>query len=197
MNHLQHLIANHAHPDELAAWLDRLSHAARLDEVMALQRNDQRALFQRVQGAHPLDLQHYVPASTPDLHEVIHWGRNTLPAFNFFQKRFCRPPAAQVQHQPVLWGYNEQTMKALTGPGYFHARPGDQDTPVWIDYRGLPPAGGAPGWPRPLNNRQRLSRVIYYGTVDRMRRVSEHVSIGAAFRGERALSAWFILCRQP
>lgn len=139
MNHLQHLIANHAHPDELAAWLDRLSHAARLDEVMALQRNDQRALFQRVQGAHPLDLQHYVPASTPDLHEVIHWGRNTLPAFNFFQKRFCRPPAAQVQHQPVLWGYNEQTMKALTGPGYFHARPGDQDTPVWIDYRGLPP----------------------------------------------------------
>lgn len=197
MNLLQRMMRSGAPATEIAAALDDLSHKQRLDEVLVLSRAQQRSLFYRVRGALDLGLEHFVPDELGDLEEVIHWGRNSLPAFQRFQKRFCRPPQAQQSQPPVLWGYNEQTMKAFTGPGYFCARLGDPEHPVWIDYRGAPPPGGAPGWPRPLDNKQRLSRVIYYGTVDKMRRVSDHVSVGSAFRGQKELGAYFVLVRQP
>jgi hypothetical protein len=194
MSHLSTLIRGRAQPQELASWLDSLSHAQRLEQVLVLNRADQRALFDLVQGAHPLTLEHYVPAQVPPMQEVIHWGLNTLPAFRRFQKRFCRPPASYGGD--VLWGYNEQVMKAVTGPGYFHARPGAPDTPVWIDYRGEPPADKPVQWPEMLHNGQKLSRVIYFETIDKMRKVSHHVSVGSAFRGDKALGAYFLLVRE-
>ncbi len=123
---------------------------------------------------------------------MIHWGKNSLPAFQRFQKRFCRPEAGAQE----LWGYNEQTMRHVTGPGYFVTHASDRpDTQVWINYTRLP-EGKAPGWPQIRPNSARLGRFVYHGTVDRMRKVSDHVSIGAAFKKERPMGAYFMLCRQ-
>ena len=45
-------------------------------------------------------------------------------------------------------------------------------------------------------NSEGLQRFIYMGTRDFMRRVSEHVSIGAAYKGEKPLDHYFTLCRE-
>ena len=54
----------------------------------------------------------------------------------------------------------------------------------------------ASGWPRVRSNREGLQRLVYYGTRDFMRRVSQHVSIGAAYKGEKPLDHYFTLCRE-
>jgi hypothetical protein len=129
--------------------------------------------------------------------EVIHEGKNSLALFTRFQKRFCRP--ARETNPPELWGYNEQAMRLVTGPGYFvayqPAEPLALAGGVVIDYRRVPPDRPA-GWPAILPNTARLSRFIYNGTVDVMRRVSDHVTIGRAMRGSQPMDNWFVLVRR-
>jgi hypothetical protein len=93
-----------------------------------------------------------------------------------------------------LWGYNEQTFKSFTGPGYFVAYNIDEGE-VNIDYTRVPPRG-AEGWPAVLPNSARLSRFIYNGTQDRMRGVSAHVTIGRASRAGKDMDNWFVLVRE-
>ncbi len=131
-----------------------------------------------------------MPASKAPLEEVVHFGRNSMPLFSTFQKRFCRPGD---EHAPELWGYNEQPMRLFTGPGYFVAREIEHDE-VLIDYTALP-AGRAPSWPELSPNHARLGRFIYDGTQDAMRGVSHHVSVGRAARAGKWLDNWFVLCR--
>ncbi len=193
MNPLTEMIHGGATTADIAAYLDSLSGASRRRLIESLRRRDMAALFDRVEGA-PLGLDHFVPASARPLDEVIHYGKNSLPAFTTFQKRFCKPPAA---HQGVLWGYNHnpEIVQRPLGPGYFVARPGEvADTPVWIDYHLIPPDKPA-AWPTIHPNSYRLSRVVYHKTIDRMRKVSEHVSIGSAFKKDKPIGAWFMLCR--
>jgi len=45
-------------------------------------------------------------------------------------------------------------------------------------------------------NDWRLQRFVYHQTRDFMRRVSRHVSIWAAFKRERPLDHYFVLCRK-
>ena len=69
-------------------------------------------------------------------------------------------------------------MRTMTGPGYFVVHTDEHDQLV-IDYREVPAAAPEdlpPGWPPILPNSARLSRFIYNGTVDVMRRVSQRVS---------------------
>ena len=47
-----------------------------------------------------------------------------------------------------------------------------------------------------MPNSVRLSRFIYNGTVDVMRRVSGHVTIGRAVRDNKPMDAWFVLVRR-
>ena len=65
-----------------------------------------------------------------------------------------------------------------------------------VDYFQVPDGEVAPGWPRVVANDWRLSRFVYHHTRDFMRRVSRHVSIGAAYKDERPLDHYFVLCRQ-
>ena len=60
----------------------------------------------------------------------------------------------------------------------------------------MPQTAVVAGWPTVVPNDWRLSRFVYNQTRDFMRRVSNHVSIGAAFKGERPLDHYFTLCRQ-
>lgn len=174
--------------------LDAMSPSARLEACRSLDRRAQRRLFDAAKGVRTIALEHFVPANVGAMKEVVHEGRNTLPAFRFFQKRFCRPDGPSPL---TLWGYNEQTMRPVTGPGYFVAKPHDDEghQGVVIDYTEVPPTHPQ-GWPEILPNSARLSRFIYNGTRDVMRGVSTHVSIGRASRKGEWMDAWFVLCRQ-
>ena len=180
----------------LSAWLDQLPPQSRIDAAVSISAKMQQQLWEATADAPRLALADFVPDGVPPLTEVIHWGRNSLPLFSRFQKRFCRAQPEVADN--LLWGYNEQKLRVVTGPGYFVAREttADEldDAGVVIDYT-LEPEGKVPDWPRYIPNNKRLSRWIYNGTRDYMRRVSAHVTIGRASRAGEWLPNWFVLCR--
>jgi len=187
-------------PGELARWLDAQTHENRVTAVRGAGRADQRVLYQAVDGFAPVRLSELVPPGARDLAPVRHYGKNTLPAFSSFEKRFCRPSGGDTEKPEELYGFNFQTMAALTGPGYFVARPSpERENEVWVDYNRVPEAGAAlpTGWPAVKRNEVGLSRFVYGFMIDTLRRVSEHVTIGSAARKGKDMGSWFLLCREP
>jgi hypothetical protein len=177
---------------EVAAFLDGLTHAARMEELATLAGPGvQNRLWTMAASAPRVDTADLVPPDAPPLREVIFHGKNSLPMFTFFQKRFCRPK----QGADTLWGYNHQSLAWLTGPGYFvvHDEPARGAA---IDYREVPPQG-VPGWPAVKPNDVGLSRFVYRDMVDYLRRVSTHVLIGRATKYGKDLENYFVLCREP
>ncbi|HEX9296183.1 MAG TPA: hypothetical protein VF881_10115 [Polyangiaceae bacterium] len=177
---------------EIAHVLDDVAEHARLKSVMDLGRRELSALYEAAADNPPLTLDHFVPAGIAPLTEVIHEGKNSLGMFTRFQKRFCLPDRPTDRKE--LWGYNEQSLRLWTGPGYFVAYEPSEGG-VLIDYTRLP-TGKPDAWPPILSNSARLSRFIYNGTQDMMRSVSRHVSIGRARRGTKVMDAWFVLVRR-
>lgn len=183
---------------QIADHLDQLPSATRRQQVQALGRRAQSALFEKAAAADPLTLDHFVPPHVAAQQQIIHHGRNTLPVFRCFEKRFCRP----ADDSSRLFGYNEGPTRSVIGPGYFvvYTTSGIQDWPqrgsVVIDYLQVPDAPVAPDWPRVVPNSTGGQRFIFDGTRDFMRRVSVHVSIGRAFKGDTRLPAYFALCRE-
>ena len=149
------------------------------------------ALFEASAGADALTLDDIVPVADA-LVEVIHTGRNSLPAFNEFEKRFCRPDGDEPPAE--LWGYNHQAMSFFTGPGYFVATADDKGEIV-IDYGRQPPRKPA-SWPAIVPNGARLGRFVWVGMVDRLRRVTPQVFIGRAYRHGKATDDYFALVRE-
>jgi len=183
---------------EIADYLDRLSPDHRLHEVRQLDGADQARLYELARESPPITIEHFAPKDRPALREVIHEGKNTLPAFQRFQKRMCRPASGEGR----LFGYNEGFTRRFLGPGYFvlHATAGNPDWEqrgaIVVDYFMMPDGEVAPGWPSVVPNSQGLQMLVYQGTRDFMRRVSSHVSVGAAYKGEKQMGAYFTLCRQ-
>jgi hypothetical protein len=180
--------------ERTASYLDSLDHETRLAEVAELGRKAQARLFEAAASADPVRVEDIVPSSLGPLREVVHHGKNTLPAFTRFAKVFCRPDDGSKDGE--LWGYNRNGSLITTsvGPGYFVAYDyGSKE--VLVDYLRVPPKHPA-AWPPILSNGARLSRFVYYGTQDILRRVSKHVSIGRATRKGKNMDAWFVLCRE-
>ena len=187
---------------QIAEYLDGLDHSARVGEMQSLGRSPQRRLWEKAADNAPITLEHFVPAAVGPLTEVIHEGRNTLPLpgmFRNFQKRFCRPDDASNS----LYGYNEGATRPLIGPGYF-VTVSTEPTPAWhtrgaivVDYFQVPDGAVVAGWPKVVPNQKGLQVLVYNGTRDFMRRVSDFVSIGAAYKGESPLDHYFTLVRQP
>jgi hypothetical protein len=175
----------------LSHFLDDLNQGRRVRAVRSLSAAEQALLFEAAKGYRPLTLADYVPEALGPLQPVIHYGCNSLPTFRIFEKRFCRPDQASA---PQLWGYNEQVMRFVTGPGYFVTRQADDDEVV-IDYFDIPPRKPAQ-WPELQPNSERLGRFIYYRTRDYMRGISRHLSVGRANREGKPLDNWFVLCRE-
>ena len=185
----------------IGAYLDGLDASARWDQVGALGRGRQRRLYEKAAHGAPIELAHFVGDAAPRV-EVIHDGRNTLPLpgpLRRFQKRFCRP---DVDGDARLFGYNEGATRAVIGPGYFVAEP-TAGRPHWtargavvVDYYQVPDGPVATGWPRVVPNHRGLQRFVFDATRDFMRQASGHVSIGAAYKGDRPLDHYFVLCRQ-
>ena len=180
---------------EVAAFLDALPSAERIAAVRTLGRSEQRRLYRAVDGFLPLRLADLVAPGRADLETVRHFGRNTLPAFRLFEKRFCRPPDADARKPGELWGFNFQALSFATGPGYFIAREDPGRPEVWVDYTAVPD-GHPEAWPEVRRNEVGLSRFVYGHMVDTLRRVSEHVTIGSAARKGRELGSWFVLARE-
>jgi hypothetical protein len=179
----------------LTTVLDELGHEGRLATIRGWERSHQARLYEAAQGYQPLTLEHFVPASMAPLTEVIHHGKNSLPMFTHFQKRFTRPEGQEA----VLWGYNHQQNQGFTGPGYFSVHTNVEkdmhEGEVAIDYRKLPP-DKVSAWPEIIPNEARLGRFVYAGMVDVMRGLSKHVSIGRAWKNGGWMDAWFVLCRE-
>lgn len=181
----------------IATHLDALDPAERGAQALALDRAHQRLLYDKAAHAPAIELAHFIGDAVG---EVIHDGRNTLPLpspFRSFQKRFCR-----TANPARVFGYNEGVSRRAIGPGYFVAVP-TAGRPAWtargavvVDYYQVPDGPVPAGWPRVVANDHGLQRFVYRGTRDFMRRVSRHVSIGAAYKGERPLDHYFVLCRR-
>ena len=185
--------------EEVAAFLDRCAPETRAEAVLALDRSGQRMLYRR--AAQPLGLDHFVPRSVASRSAVRHRGRNTLPLparLKLFEKRFSRPDDGSAR----LFGYNESPFKRSVGPGFFVAyRTAGQ--PAWedrgdvvVDYFQIPDGPVPEGWGSVVPNSRGLSRFVYDGTRDFMRGVSMHVSVGAAYKGEKKLDHYFVLVRE-
>jgi hypothetical protein len=184
-----------ANPQAISDLLDGLAHDERVDAVRSLERNDQRRLYTIVDGFRPVRLEHIVPPSTGDFTTVRHFGKNSLPAFTHFEKRFCRPRGADAVKPGEIFGFNFQTLQPLTGPGYFIAREATGRPEVLVDYNHVP-ASHPDGWPDIRDNERGLARLVYGTMIDTLRGVSEHVTIGSAARKGKDLGSWFILCRE-
>jgi len=180
---------------EISDLLDGATHGERVDAVRSLGRSEQRLLYEAVDGFRPVRLEHLVPPSVEGFTPVRHYGKNTLPFFTHFEKRFCRPRGADSVKPGELYGFNFQTMAPVTGPGYFVAREDLDRSEVSVDYNDVPPEHPE-GWPEIRRNERGLSRFVYGFMVDTLRGVSEHVTIGSAARKGKDLGSWFILCRE-
>ncbi len=182
--------------EALGAWLDGLDHAGRMAALATTTKAQQSKLWDLAVGGGPLGLDYFVPTNLPNLTEVIHHGRNTLPAFNSFQKRFTRGADG------TIFGYNEGGTRWLIGPGYFVLIPTtgnpewEKRGPLVVDYFQVPTGPTPDGWPGIRANHVGLQVVVYYHTRDFMRRVSKNVSIGKAYKNESDLNNWFTLIRE-
>lgn len=146
-------------------------------------------LYDAVAGGEPLTLADFVPGG--ERGTVIFEGRNSLPAFSSFQKRFARVGN-------VVIGYNHQQMSFATGPGYFVVREATlgetQSEELFFDYT-LDPPGVPLGWPRFVRNDKGLSRAVYMNMKDFCRRVATGVLVGKAYKLGVEQGAFFTLTR--
>ena len=199
---LAHLIADpNSTIGDIADLLDRAGPADRWAQVQELDRALQRTLYVKAAGS-DMDLAQLVSDADPRV-EVIHDGLNTLPlpaSLRRFQKRFCRPDGGAPGR---TFGYNEGPTRRLLGPGYFVATAVDKGSPsrvhgsIMVDYYQVPDDPVADGWPAVVPNSSGLQRFVYHETRDFLRRVSAHVSVGAAYKRGRPLDHYFVLCRRP
>jgi hypothetical protein len=187
--------------DVISDWLDRASVEARLEATRSLSRAAQRRLFEKAAKRPAMTFADLVPDSVGEREEVIHQGWNTLPLpppLRRFEKRFCRPE----ERSDMLFGYNEGLTRGLIGPGYFVAV-STEGKVTWeerggiaVDYFRVPDSEVVEGWPRVKPNSKGLQVLVYHRTRDFMRSVSAHVSIGAAYKDQKPLDHYFMLCRQ-
>jgi hypothetical protein len=185
--------------DRIRDVLDGLGHPGRLATIRGWDRDTMAKLYEALKDYKPVTIDDFVPPGTGALHEVIHHGKNSLPAFTHFQKRFCKPAEGT---ESELYGYNHNTpfLSSVTGPGYYVARNWeDEKGEVAIDYTKLPPSK-PDAWPQIRPNESGVGRLVYGGMVDVMRGLSTHVSIGRARRMKNGkfewFDAWFVLCRE-
>jgi hypothetical protein len=177
----------------VAELLDGLGHEGRVHTIRTWKKKHQSELFEAAKGVRPLDLDFLVPSSTGPLVEVIHEGHNTLPMFNRFQKRFVKLDGESF---PIA-GYNEQSMRGFTGPGYFVVTKGEgeHEGELVIDYSKIPKQK-PPSWPEIRANDSGLAAIVNGGMVDYLRGISSHVSIGVAYKDGKHRNQWFALVRK-
>jgi hypothetical protein len=182
-------------PISLSAVSDALEEAPAEERVRLLRtikgREQARLWIAAESGKVPLE--HLVPDGVGPATEVIHAGKNSLPVFTCFEKRFCRDKSVEDR----LWGYNEGPTRGLVGPGYFIARVDEKTGSACVDYYEIPPEGASlpPTWPAKKPNESGLSMLVYAKMVDHLRQVGPHVVVGRAVKNGKITDNYFLLCR--
>ena len=176
---------------EVTDLLDYLPHEYRIIQSVELNKQQQMKLWEIAENSgHTLDMSYVVPEDAQPLEFFPFEGKNSLPMFTRFQKVFYRLPDGGVG------GYNNQKMAWATGPGYYMANmsPSNPDE-IEVDYLRVPNAKPA-GWPA-IKPNEGLYGLVYGGTKDYLRWVSDDVVIGRATKGGvEPMPNWFILCRK-
>ena len=185
------LVKQRAPRERIAAFLDDLTPNARVAAALSLRGRDVGRLYRAVAGGPTLGLTDLVPSDVAEDTTVIFEGRNSLPTFSRFQKRFAR-----MGDQIV--GYNHQTMAPVTGPGFFVVAEAHDDADVpgelYFDYTQKP--GRIPtGWPKFKPNESGLSTLVYAHMKDYMRPVAHNVMVGEAYQKGGSQRQFFILAR--
>ena len=179
--------------DALCAALNAIeSDEARVSAVRSIGGRDQARIWAAAVGRSTA-LTDIVPADREPASEVIHAGKNSLPVFTHFEKRFCRVS----DNDEVLYGYNEGATRPLIGPGCFVAHHFADRDEVGVDYYQVPPDDAVlpAGWPRPVPNEKGIQMLVYAKMVDYLRKVSDHVTIGRAVKKGKETGNYFLLCR--
>jgi len=195
---------------ELTAALDAADHPQRVDWCRSLNGAQLYRLFDLAKDGGPLKADDLVG---DDGEVVIHKGKNGVPVFTYFEKRF-------VRLGDQIAGYNDghetapigaPIYRMVTGPGHYIC----YDSPevpgeVWVDYRTLPDTQ-CPEFPPLIDNDSGLRSLIFGNMVDIVRRVSDHVVVGDATKdlpparplglgariGRMLATAPFVLCQPP
>ncbi len=179
----------------IARFLDALPHVERVSATQGLDAKSQAKLWRAAEGFRSLRLIDLVPAETPPMKPVVHFGKNSLPVFSRFEKRFYRPVDTDATAPELVYGANFQRMSPFTGPGYFVVVPDATPGQVLVDYRRLPERIPE-GWPALVSNERGISRFVYGYLTDALRGVSQHVTIGFPARHGEPLGTYFVLCRE-
>jgi hypothetical protein len=168
----------------LTSALNAATHEERLNWMRGLSGRELKSMYRLAEGGGALAVAefHGEPGAV-----LIHHGKNSLPVFTQFQKRVCL-------HEGTVQGYNHQTMAWLTGPGHFTLRQ-DGEAEVIFDYIEQPQTAPEE-FPALVPNEKGGGRFVYAGMIDRVRRVSEHCVIGAAFKSGKDMGARFMLTRE-
>jgi hypothetical protein len=195
---------------QITAALDAADHDARVAWCRSLNGTQLYRLFELAKDGGPLAADDLVG---DEGEVVIHKGKNGVPVFTYFEKRF-------VRLGDQIAGYNDGHETApignalyswITGPGHYIC----YDSPevpgeVWVDYRTIP-STQCPQFPPLLDNDSGLRSLIFGNMVDIIRRVSTHVVVGDATKslpspqplrlgariGGLLATAPFILCQPP
>jgi hypothetical protein len=172
---------------QLAAHLDALDVAERVEQCRALGKKAQRRLWEACADAPAFTLEDLIASTEPG---TVRWaGKNSLALFTHFEKRFARQDGAVV-------GYNYNPGIAwFTGPGYFTTvQAPDRPREILFDYTRVP-STAPDGWPPVKANTGGTAKLVYGGMHDFCRRVSSTVIIGAATRLGKPIDAYFVLAR--
>jgi hypothetical protein len=184
------------HAGEIAGFLDGLSLHDRIAATRGLGGSRlQGALWKAVSATPRVTTADMVPPDLAPLRPVIFHGKNSLPAFTEFQKICFRPEDPALAD--VAWGYNETSIRTWIGPGYYvlhDVGPGMPGASAF-DYTQLP-TSTLPSWPALRRNEEGISRFVYAGMLDYMRRVAGDVFIGSAVRHGREMGSYFLLVRE-
>jgi hypothetical protein len=185
------LIATDFDLKKVAEIIESAGPEERIKLIRTINKKGQNRLWDAAEGS-PVDLEHLVPGSAGSGVEVIHSGKNSLPLFTKFEKRFCRTDDGEF-----LYGYNEQSLRWLTGPGCFVAEHFDDFATIGVNYYKVPPTEASlpAGWPTVRPNEKGITNMVYGKMVDYLRKVSDHVAIGRAWKKGKITNNFFVLVR--
>jgi hypothetical protein len=185
---LRSMVQRRAPITDIASHLESLSAARRVEEVLSVTGALVGELYELASGTEPLHLGDLVPDTTPAGATVSWEGRNSLPAFSRFQKRFTRTADG------LVFGYNAGLSRPVVGPGYFLVTEATAEHPgeLLLDYTQPPPFEPA-GWPAFVPNDKAFSIFVFKDMHDFVRRVARGVVVGSAYKRGVKQRQWFSL----
>jgi hypothetical protein len=188
---LRGLLRQRATREEIAAFLDSLSGRERVQQATSVRGAEVKRLYEATLGGRELTPHDFVPSEHGEDSTVIFQGRNSMPSFSSFQKRFARMGDEVV-------GYNHQLWAPVTGPGYFVVVPANDHSDVpgelYFDY-GLEPKRFPSGWPPFKPNTSGVGFLVYSHMKDYMREAGRNVFVGKAYRHGKSRKQYFVLAR--